>query len=123
RFSYVMPGRLCSRGFSITVVSYMSSGALSVALSDRPTVPKTLSTSGNDLSTRSCSCRSCDACVIEIPGNEVGMYREEPSNNGGMNWLPILNISGNVKTRKSKLSRRVIFRYLRHNLNTGRYKA
>ena len=41
-----MPAGHCSRGFSMTVVSYISSGALSVALSERPTVPKTLSTSG-----------------------------------------------------------------------------
>ena len=42
-----MPFGHWSRGLSMMVVSYMSSGALSVALSERPTVPKTLSTSGN----------------------------------------------------------------------------
>ena len=57
----------------MTVVSYISSGALSVALSDRPIEPKTLSTSGNDRMTRSCSCMSCEACPIEIPGSAVGM--------------------------------------------------
>src|SRR5216684_7573470 len=37
-----MPAGHCSRGLSITVVSYISSGALSVALSERPTAPKTV---------------------------------------------------------------------------------
>src|SRR5665213_1055645 len=35
-FSCVIPAGHCSRGLSMTVVSYISSGALSVALSDRP---------------------------------------------------------------------------------------
>ena len=39
---------------------------------------------------RSCSCMSAVACVIEIPGSAVGMYSEEPSYSGGMNWLPSL---------------------------------
>ena len=84
-FSYVIPERHFSRGLSMTVVSYISSGALSVALSDRPTAPNTLSTSGKDRRIRSCSCKSCEACVMEIPGSAVGMYSEEPSNKGGMN--------------------------------------
>src|SRR5713101_5491714 len=119
-FSYVIPGRHCSRGFSMRVVSYMSNGALSVALSERPTAPKTLSTSGEDRRTRSSSCKSCEAWVMEIPGSEVGMYKDEPSYKGGINWLPNLNISGNVKIRNSRLSRRVVFRYLRHSFRTGR---
>ena len=28
--------------------------------------------------------------MIEIPGRAVGMNSAEPSNNGGMNWLPNL---------------------------------
>ena len=72
-FSYVMPGRHCSRGFSMMVVSYISSGALSVALSERPTVPKTVSTSGNDRMMRSCSCNNALACVMEIPGSALGI--------------------------------------------------
>ncbi len=50
------------------VVSYISSGALSVALSERPTVPKTVSTSGKVRMIRSCSCSNCDAWVMEMPG-------------------------------------------------------
>jgi hypothetical protein len=60
-FSYVIPARHCSRGLSVTVVSYMSSGALSVALSERPIDPNTVATSGKDRNTRSCSCINCVA--------------------------------------------------------------
>src|SRR5258707_4471216 len=105
------------------VVSYISRGALSVALSDRPTTPKTLSTSGNDRRIRSCSCRSCEAWVIPIPGREVGMYNDDPSYNGGMNWLPNLNISGNVTTRKSRFSKSVVLRYFKQRRRMGRYRA
>src|SRR6267378_3343658 len=122
-FSYVIPGGHFSRGLSITVVSYISSGALSVALSERPTTPKTLSTSGKDRRIRSCSCKSCEAWVMEIPGSEVGIYKDEPSYNGGINWLPNLNISGNVTRRNSRLSKSVVFRCLRHNFRIGRYTA
>ena len=47
RPSLVMPGRHSERGFSITVVSIISTGAGSVAVSARPSLPKTRSTSGN----------------------------------------------------------------------------
>src|SRR5579859_1814617 len=40
-----------------------------------------------------------------------------------MNWLPSRNISGKVTTRNSRFIRRVVFRYLRHNFSTGRYRA
>ena len=65
---YVMPRGHSDLGFNMIVVSNMESGALSVALSDRPTAPITLSTSGNDLMIRSCSCIRVDACVMESPG-------------------------------------------------------
>src|SRR3981081_4349839 len=103
----------------MTVVSYISRGALSVALSDRPTAPKTVSTSGKDRRIRSCSCKSCEACVIEVPGNAVGMYSEDPSNKGGMNWLPSLNIKGNVNRRKARFRSNVVFRYFRQNRRIG----
>jgi len=57
---------------------------------------------------------------MEIPGNAVGMYNDEPSNNGGMNWLPSLNINGNVTVRNTKFRRSVVFRYLRQSRRTGR---
>ncbi len=58
--------------------------------------------------------------MIEIPGKAVGMYSEEPSNNGGMNWLPSLNIKGNVTKRKAKFTSNVVFRYFKHSRSTGR---
>ena len=71
--SGVMPGRHSLRGFSLTVVSIIESGAGSVAVSARPTLPKTCSTSGNVLMIRSVCCSSSRAPVIEIPGSVVGM--------------------------------------------------
>src|SRR6266550_5852473 len=105
------------------VVSYMSSGALSVALSDLPIVPKTVSTSGNVRMMRSCSCNRCEACPMEIPGRAVGMYKAEPSNSGGINWLPILSARGRVTTKKIRLSSSVVLRNRRQSRRTGRYKA
>ena len=49
-------GRVFRPFFNMIVVSYMSSGALSVALSDLPTAPKTVATSGKERMIRSCSC-------------------------------------------------------------------
>ncbi len=80
-----MPGRHRVLGLSMMVVSYMSMGALSVALSERPIDPKTVSTSGKERIILSCSWSNCEACVIEMPGNAVGMYSDEPSKSGGMN--------------------------------------
>jgi hypothetical protein len=57
----------------MTVVSIIENGAGSVELSARPALPKTRSTSGNDFSIRSCTCRSRSASVTEMPGMVVGM--------------------------------------------------
>src|SRR5713101_7634103 len=118
-----MPAGHCSRGLSMTVVSYISSGALSVALSERPTAPKTVSTSGKERRIRSCSCSNFEASTMEIPGSDVGMYNEEPSYSGGMNWLPSLNINGNVTIRNTRFRSSVVFRYFKQRRSTGRYKA
>ena len=83
----------------------MSIGALSVALLERPTVPKTLSTSGNVRMIWSCFCSRSAAEVIEIPGSAVGMYSVEPSYSGGMNWLPIRKASGSVSAQKNQVGR------------------
>src|SRR5947208_13419266 len=58
-----------------------------------------------------------------MPGKAVGIYKEEPSYNGGINWLPILNINGNVTARNNRFRARVVLRYFRHKRRTGRYKA
>ena len=46
-FPTVIPGRHSDSGFKVMVVSIMDSGAGSVAVSARPTLPKTWWTSGN----------------------------------------------------------------------------
>jgi hypothetical protein len=65
--------RHCSCGLRTTVVSIMEKGAGSVEVSARPALPKTRSTSGNDLSTRSWTWSRRLASVTEMPGSVVGM--------------------------------------------------
>ena len=60
-------------GLRRIVVSIMSIGAGSVAVSARPALPKTSATSGNDLISRSVTCRISRAFVGEMPGNVVGI--------------------------------------------------
>ena len=71
--SGVMPSRHCSGGLSMTVVSNIDNGAGSVAVSARPTLPKTWCTSGNVLMILSVCCKISRALVIESPGKVVGM--------------------------------------------------
>src|SRR6266849_10841413 len=60
---------------------------------------------------------------MEIPGKAVGMYKAEPSNSGGINWLPILSASGRVTTKKIRLSSNVVLRNRKQSRRTGRYRA
>ena len=55
------------------VTSAMPSGAGSVAVSERPILPKTLATSGNFLSSRSIDCKTTEASFSDMPGGAVGM--------------------------------------------------
>ena len=71
--SGVMPGRHWSCGFRVMVVSIIDRGAGSVAVSARPTLPKTFSTSGKVRMMRSVCCSSSRALVTETPGRVVGM--------------------------------------------------
>ena len=57
----------------MTVVSIIDSGAGSVAVSARPTLPMTDSTSGNELMILSVCCSSSRALVMDRPGKVVGM--------------------------------------------------
>ena len=66
----------------------MVSGAGSVAVSARPILPNTVSTSGTVLISRSVVCSSWRASPMEMPGLVVGMYIQSPSSSGGMNSLP-----------------------------------
>ncbi|MCY1362731.1 hypothetical protein D9M69_494640 [compost metagenome] len=72
-FSGVMPGRHCSRGLNWMVVSNISSGAGSVAVSARPALPKTCSTSGTVLISRSVTCSNWLAFCADRPGSAEGM--------------------------------------------------
>ena len=87
-FSGVMPGRHWSRGFSMMVVSNISIGAGSVAVSARPALPNTRSTSGTVLISRSVCCSRARAASVDRPGSVVGMYSRSPSSSSGMNSLP-----------------------------------
>ena len=71
--SFVIPGRHWERGFSMTVVSIISTGAGSVAVSARPSLPKTRATSGNDFSLRSICWTIQPASRDGSPGSVVGM--------------------------------------------------
>ena len=55
------------------MVSNISSGAGSVAVSARPALPNTDATSGKVLMIRSCVCSSSAALVTDMPGSVVGM--------------------------------------------------
>ena len=74
-----IPARVCGTlrhsfsGLSCTTVSNISIGAGSVAVSDRPALPWTVSTSGNCLRMRSWICIRRVASVMETVGRVVGM--------------------------------------------------
>ncbi len=72
-FSGVMPGRHWSRGLNWMVVSNISSGAGSVAVSARPALPNTLFTSGTVRIMRSVCCSRAEALAAETPGSAEGM--------------------------------------------------
>ncbi len=70
------------------MVSTISSGAGSVAVSARPALAKTLATSGKPLITWSCLWIASRIVSIEAPGRATGMYISVSSHNGGMNSEP-----------------------------------
>ena len=72
-FAPVIPGRHWSRGLNWITVSNISSGAGSVAVSARPALPNTRTTSGTDLIIRSVCCSSSAALAADSPGSAVGM--------------------------------------------------
>ena len=73
RLSRSTPSRHWSSGFKMIVVSIIESGAGSVAVSARPTLPNTRSTSGKEARMRSVRCRISPASRGETPGSVVGM--------------------------------------------------
>ena len=77
-----------SRGWNSTIVSIMSSGAGSVGVSARPSLPVTIATSGNRQRTMSRAFRSSIPWAIDIRGTEIGMSITIPSSSGVRNSRP-----------------------------------
>src|SRR5690242_12045380 len=71
--SVVMPARHWFSGFRLMMVSNISIGAGSVAVSARPALPNTDSTSGKDLMMRSWIWISSAALVTDMLGTLTGM--------------------------------------------------
>ncbi|MCY1236985.1 hypothetical protein D9M72_496650 [compost metagenome] len=76
-----------------------------MAVSARPALPKTVSTSGKDLMMRSWVCISSAALVTDRPGKVVGMYISVPSLRAGMNSLPIWRAGHTVAASAATASR------------------
>ena len=72
-FSGVIPGRHSARGLNWIVVSNISIGAGSVALSARPALPNTRVTSGTVRIIRSVCWSSSPALAADSPGRAEGM--------------------------------------------------
>ena len=70
------------------VVSSISVGAGSVAVSNRPSLPATDSTSGTSLITLSCHDMTRWISLSPVFGSSTGMKSRLPSLSGGMNSLP-----------------------------------
>ena len=87
-FCFVIPGRHWLTGLSMMVVSIISTGAGSVADSERPSLPATEATSGVVLMTLSCHAMMRCTSVSEVAGSSTGMNSSEPSSSVGMNSEP-----------------------------------
>ncbi len=101
--SKVTPGRHWSSGFRMAIDSIMDIGAMSVAVSARPTLPSTISTSGMEAIAASRCWRICFACAVPTPGNMEGMSMIAPSFSGGMNSLPSPR-QGTIVTRSAAVA-------------------
>ena len=71
------------------VVSIISTGAGSVAVSERPSLPATDATSGTCFITWSCQAMMRLISVSEVLGSSTGMKSRLPSLSVGMNSLPM----------------------------------
>ena len=118
-----MPARHWSLGLNWMVVSNISSGAGSVAVSARPALPYTLATSGTVLIKRSVCCKSSEALPVERPGKADGMYSRSPSSSFGMNSPPMCCSGHRLTTSAMAANTRVIFGPRRTRLSSGRYAA
>ena len=100
--SGVMPARHWLLGLNWIVVSNISIGAGSVAVSARPAFPWTVATSGRVLMSRSVCCSSSAALPTDKPGRAVGMKSRSPSSRGGMNSPPIRSMGQAVAASSNK---------------------
>jgi hypothetical protein len=83
-----MPGAIASRGLNWMVVSNISSGAGSVAVSARPALPNTLAPRARCLDHAVGLLQQFGRLPADSPGSAVGMYSRSPSSSGGMNSPP-----------------------------------
>ena len=88
--SLVSPLGHCSFGLKVMVVSHMFTGAGSVEVSARPTLPTTMATAGSAAMMPSCWRRSVVASVREMRGSVMGMKSAVSSSRGGMNSEPMV---------------------------------
>jgi hypothetical protein len=87
-------------GFKTTMVSSLERGAGSVAVSARPALPRTWSTSGNRRRMVSVVESSLCASPMDMPGMVLGMYKSEPSSTRGINSDPMRNATGIVNSTR-----------------------
>lgn len=99
--SCVTPSRHSPSGLRMAMVSIIDIGAMSVADSARPTLPRTVCTSGMLAIARSRWTRISLACVALTPGKSEGMSMIDPSLSGGMNSLPSLDQGSPVTTSRT----------------------
>lgn len=117
-----MPGRHWSRGLNRMVVSNISIGAGSVAVSARPALPNTVATSGTALMSRSVCCSNCAALPADNPGSADGMYSRSPSSSGGMNSPPVRRIGQAVAASSTRAMATVARGYASTRASTGWYR-
>ncbi len=80
-----------------------------MAVSARPALPNTCSTSGTVLIMRSVNCSNCEALPADSPGSAVGMYNNVPSSIAGMNSLPSLLSGTSAVSSSTPASTKVAF--------------
>ena len=118
--SGVMPAPPFARGLNWIVVSNISIGAGSVAVSARPALPNTRATSGTVLIIRSVCCSSWPAFDADRPGSADGMYSRSPSSSGGMNSPPSCITGMTVRHRRAAAIASVAFGKRRTASSAGR---
>jgi hypothetical protein len=121
-FSGVMPARHCSRGLNWMVVSNISSGAGSVAVSARPALPKTRATSGTVLIMRSVCCSSSLAFCADSPGRAWACTAGRLHPAAGRNSPPSLLIGQSADSNTSSGQRQCQPGPASTASSTGRYQ-